>query len=297
MIEKAVPILDELKIEGLSKDNLSAAVLRLDLLHPLVSGNKWYKLNKYLQEVKEKNCRSVLSFGGAYSNHILAMAAACKEKDFISIGIIRGEQPANPSSTLLNAAELGMHLFYISREDYREKKIPPAVMEQFPSAYIINEGGYGHKGMMGAKDILAFPEAPGFTHILTAVGTGTTLAGLTAAAREQQQLIGISVLKNNFDLQTSINDLLGENEKNRFTLLHQYNFGGYAKHTDELIEFMNSWYRRTGIPSDFVYTGKLFYAFNDLLGKGFFPPSSRILLIHSGGLQGNHSLRKGTLIF
>ena len=132
---------------------------------------------------------------------------------------------------------------------------------------------------------------------MAAVGTGTTLAGLVAAAGETQEITGVSALKNNFDLEKEINNLLSEKDKDRFHLLHHYHFGGYAHHTDALLAFMNRWYENTGIPSDFVYTGKLFFAFDDLCRQRYFPPSSHILLIHSGGLQGNNSLKEGTLIF
>lgn len=297
MIEKAVPRTDHLQLDFLKENNLSADVLRLDLVHPLVSGNKWYKLKYYLAEARAKGATAILTFGGAFSNHILATAAACAETGFTAIGIIRGEEPENPSATLLHAARLGMRLLYISREEYKVKKIPVPVLQQFPASYIIEEGGYGASGMAGAGEMLHGSFADNYTHILCAVGTGTTLAGLTVASQEYQQVIGISVLKNNFDLTKAINELLPEPRKDKFTLLHQYAFGGYARHTEELFRFMNDWYRQTGIPSDFVYTGKLFYAFSDLCRQDFFPSGAHMLLVHSGGLQGNSSLRKGTLIF
>lgn len=163
--------------------------------------------------------------------------------------------------------------------------------------YYINEGGYGLQGRMGAESILAEISKRGYTHIITAVGTGTTLAGLVAARPPELQVIGISVLKNNLNLSQKINDLLPEKLHDQYILLHQFHFGGYAKHTTALVSFMNTLFLQTGIPSDFVYTGKLFYAAKELINENYFERGSKLLIIHSGGLQGNHSLPKGTLIF
>lgn len=296
MIENLRPRVDSLPSHSLKQPGITADVLRLDLVHSLISGNKWYKLKKYLQDARAKSKTTILTFGGAFSNHILATAAACKEYGLSCAGIIRGEKPAKLSQTLLDAAALGMDLIYVSREDYKLKKIPDLAYEKYPSFYLIPEGGYGVLGMEGAKNILA-PVTKKYTHILAAVGTGTTLAGLIEASTANQQIIGISALKNYFDLPKEINLLLSSNNEDRFEILHDYSFAGYAKHNQQLLQFMNDWFRLTSIPSDFVYTGKLFYAFEYLCDKGFFPENSDILLIHSGGLQGNRSLPKGTLIF
>jgi 1-aminocyclopropane-1-carboxylate deaminase len=291
------PRIDTLQLDILKEKYILADALRLDLIHPVISGNKWFKLKDYLPEIKQQNKNTVITYGGAFSNHIIATAAFCKEHGLNSVGIVRGEEPANLSYTLNNAQDCGMELFFVERGKYKTKEIPDAVIKKYPDSYVINEGGYGIPGMHGASDILECTEVEQYSHILTAVGTGTTLAGLTEASSKQQTIIGISSLKNNFYLQEQINRLLSPHNKNRFQLLHQFHFGGYAKYTSELIEFMNHWFTITGIPSDFVYTGKLFYAFNALASENFFPKESKVLLIHSGGLQGNNSLKKGTLIF
>lgn len=274
-------------------------VLRLDLVHPVISGNKWFKLKEYLSEAISLGKKTIVSFGGAYSNHIVATAAAARQAGLESIGMIRGEEPPALSPTLVEAKNFGMELFFVSREDYRNRIIPVAVYRAHRDGdvYVINEGGYGRRGTDGAKKILDLVNAAQYEHITAAVGTGTTLAGLVEATAGAQKITGISVLKNNHSLEKEIQNLLSEKNKDRFTLLHDYHFGGYAKYSGELIESMNQWYRETGIPSDFVYTGKLFFALTDLLQKGFFQPGSRVLTIHSGGLQGNRSLPKGTLIF
>ena len=286
-------------IHFLQKFHTTVDVLRLDLIHPVISGNKWFKLKEYLREAQAVNKKIILTFGGAYSNHIVATAASAKENGFKSIGIIRGEKPTVLSHTLLQAMSYGMDLFFISREDYKRKFIPPLVLDRYnkEEIYIINEGGYGEKGVEGAKDILHQIDSSSYTHILDALGTGTTVAGLIESSAKHQTIIGVSSLKNNFSLQQEIEWFLSKENRQRFQLIHDYHFGGYAKYTQELIDFMNEWYRQTNIPSDFVYTGKLFFAVNDLLEKNFFPPNSKLLIIHSGGLQGNQSLPKGTLIF
>lgn len=292
---------DELNLQNCRVDTVDAFlkfhttvdVLRLDLIHPSISGNKWFKLKEYLKEAKELNKRSLLTFGGAFSNHIVATAAAANNSGFKSIGIIRGEKPAKLSDTLNDAVDFGMKLYFISREDYKKKIIPSDVSLQ--DAYVINEGGYGKMGAEGAKEILNQVDLSNYDYILAAVGTGTTLAGLIEAANPVQNVIGISVMKNNFSLQQEVENLLSG--RREFHLFHDYHFGGYAKYNQELIDFMNEWHRATHIPSDFVYTGKLFFAINDLIRKNYFSPGSKLLVIHSGGLQGNRSLPKGTLIF
>ncbi len=281
----SLPLLSEKKVE--------VDVLRLDNIHPLVSGNKWFKLRYYLEEAKTEK-KTIVTYGGAWSNHILATAAACKINSLPCIGIIRGEESANLSPTLIKAKELGMELVFISREDYGQGKIP----EGFDKSdyYFIPEGGYGLNGANGAATILDYCKKEDYTHICCAAGAGTMTAGLIKASQPSCKIISISVLKNNFDLEENINLLSGTKEKS-FDLIHDYHFGGYAKYKPGLIDFMNEFYSQTEIPSDFVYTGKLFFGVNDLLSNNFFPAGSKLLIIHSGGLQGNASLSNGTLIF
>ncbi len=295
--EKLRPRVDILQFALLEQKNIEAEVARLDLVDPVISGNKWFKLKEYIEDALSLKKTSIITFGGAFSNHIIATAALCKKNGITSIGIIRGEQPKNLSATLKTAIEWGMDLFFLEREKYKSKEIPQAVQDKYPGAYIINEGGYGFLGMKGAASILPLLNSKKYTHILAAVGTGTTLAGLIESAEVQQEVIGISSMKNNFKLENQINHLLSKENKNRFQLLHHFHFGGYAKHNNELTQFMNEWYLTTNIPSDFVYTGKLFFAFCNLMKEDFFPRGSKILVIHSGGIQGNNSLKNGTLIF
>ena len=294
-----------LAFEKITVDHLPAIhdlridVLRLDRIHSLVSGNKWFKLKYYLQQAMAEKKKGIISFGGAWSNHILSVAAVCKELGLSSIGIIRGEQPAKPSSTLIQARELGMQLMFSNRTDYQKKIIAP--FEGSENYYVIPEGGCGPSGVQGASTLLDHCHRQ-YTHYCCAVGTGTMMAGIISRANPQSQVIGISVLKNHFEnenlIRTLIKQVAAETaELPSWRLIHDYHFGGYARHSPALIRFMNEFFRQTGIPTDFVYTGKLLFAVNDLVQQNFFPPHSELLIIHSGGLQGNDSLDRGTLMF
>ena len=252
-------------------------VLRLDKIHPVISGNKWFKLKYYLQEYRKGNYIGIVTFGGAWSNHIVATACVCDMEKIPCIGIIRGEQPAQLSTTLQQASNYGMQLEYISRTEYSDKHNIAR-----PGYLLIPEGGAGEPGERGAAEILDYVDRNHYTHFIMAHGTGTMLRGIAKSLHADQTITGISVLK-------------GINEDVRINT--HYHFGGYAKYTDQLVEFMNQFYHETGIPTDFVYTGKLMFAINDLIHHDHFAAGSRILSIHSGGLQGNSSLPKGMLIF
>ena len=280
-------------ISSFYKKEIEVAVLRLDKISPLVSGNKWFKLRYYLEETKAREKKGIITFGGAWSNHIIATAAISQMNGLKAIGIIRGEEPKGLSITLLNAKEMGMQLYFISREAYQNKEVPASINKD--EYLIVNEGGYGETGTKGASDILNYCSKP-YTHYCCAVGTGTMMAGIINAISPGQQVTGISVMKNNIGLEIMIQTLV-TNKEITWQLNHDYHFGGYAKHQPGLLSFMNEFYKLTNINSDFVYTGKLFYAMSDLIEKNYFPQGSKLLLIHSGGLQGNESLPDGTLIF
>ena len=278
---------------------VEADVLRLDELHPLVSGNKWFKLRYWLERARHEGKRGLITFGGAWSNHLLATAEAARLTGLEAVGLIRGERPPQLSATLQDIEARGMQLRFLPRSDYREGRLPGTLSGEFPAQHylLIPEGGYSLEGRAGAALIAQTCDWNRYTHILAAVGTGTTLAGLAGAAGPRQQCIGISVLKNNFALGTSVESLLPEEKRERYTILHDFHEGGYARYNPALLRFMNDWFAATGIPSDFVYTGKLFKAADALLRAGYFPAGSRLLLVHSGGLQGNRSLPAGTLMF
>jgi 1-aminocyclopropane-1-carboxylate deaminase len=280
---------------GETAKDVTVSVVRLDEVHPEVSGNKWFKLAGYLELFQQGTYEGVVTWGGAYSNHIHATAAACRTLGIRCAGLIRGEEPKMYAPTLHDAAAWGMELRFLSRQQYRERTIPEEWKKDFGQFLPIPEGGYGVPGLKGFAALAT--ELSSYTHILLAAGTGTTLAGLVAANTPDQMIVGVSVLKNHQSLKEEINSLLPAAQANKFQLEDRYHFGGYAKRSAELTGFMNRWYLDTGIPSDFVYTGKLFFALEDLMRRQAFPPGSRIAVIHSGGLQGNRSLPKGTLIF
>jgi 1-aminocyclopropane-1-carboxylate deaminase/D-cysteine desulfhydrase-like pyridoxal-dependent ACC family enzyme len=269
--------------------SLTIDVMRLDKLHPIVSGNKWFKLKEHLALAGPG--KPVLTFGGAWSNHLVATAYAAQQAGIAAIGIVRGEKPAPLSATLKEATGYGMQLEFISRSQYLQKEDPlflAGLLQRFPGAYLIPEGGGGLPGIIGSAGILRIADTSSYSHIACAIGTGTTFQGLLRAANPQQIIVGVPVLKG-FDtsaLQTP-----------RTVVLPQYHFGGYARHPPQLIGFMNHFHRITAIPTDIVYTGKLFYALTQSLREGLFPAHSRLLIIHSGGLQGNRSLVPGSLNF
>lgn len=295
---KSIP--DTVPVQTLSSfihNNTKVDLLRADLLHPVISGNKWFKLRYYLEEAVQLCADTLVSFGGAYSNHLVALAYAAKESGMSSIGFIRGEEfePRNP--TLQDAVSYGMQLIYTDRALYRKPELIKQT-ENKPGWYWIPEGGHGITGAMGASALLKIHDTNLYSHIVCAVGTGTMLAGLIRAAQPHQQVIGISVLKNNSALLQQVEQLLDESDpKKNYQLLHDYHFGGYARHPPGLIAYMNDLWKREQAPTDIVYTGKMLYAVEDLLQRNYFPPDSNILVIHSGGLQGNRSLPQGALIF
>ncbi len=268
-------------------------LLRADLVHPVISGNKWFKLRYYISQAQARRQRRIITFGGAYSNHIVAAAAAANEAGLESIGIIRGEEPLQLSHTLQQARSYGMQLQFVSRSAYAAKEIPASL--DTSDCCVIPEGGYGPEGAAGAGTLLP-PAAGEYTHICCAVGTGTMMAGLMNACSPSQVVTGISLLKNNQELAGQVAALLHD-PLQAVHLVHDYHFRGYARHTPELLQFMNDLFRQAQVPSDFVYTAKLFFGVRDLLRQQYFPVSSKLLVIHSGGLQGNASLPKGTLIF
>ncbi len=286
-----------LHAKWLTDQKVSLDVLRLDSIHPVISGNKWFKLKYYLQEAATLHKAAVATFGGAWSNHIAAVAFACKEAALKSVGIIRGEQPIALSETLKKAMEYGMDLHFVTREEYRQK---PLITQKFENKnwYWIDEGGYGALGAKGASEILRIVDTSVYSHIIAAAGTGTMLAGLLLAAEKNLKVIGISCMKGNFSLESQVLNLVGSQKpKASFEIIHNYHFGGYGKHPSALIDFINEMYADHRLPLDIVYTGKTLYGIKDLTEKDFFEPGSRVLMIHSGGLQGNSSLPANVLLF
>jgi 1-aminocyclopropane-1-carboxylate deaminase/D-cysteine desulfhydrase-like pyridoxal-dependent ACC family enzyme len=298
--KKTIPT-ENLNLTEFADKAIEVDVLRLDKIHPVVSGNKWFKLKNYMRDAAEKQYKTIITFGGAYSNHIVATAYAAKQSGFKSIGIIRGERSVEPSHTLTMAGEYGMKLRFINRRLYRElhsSDLPHEWLQKYPEAYFIPEGGQGLPGIRGCEEILDLTQKSKYTHICCAIGTGAMYTGLVNASEPGQYIIGISVLRGMTDLVQKFQRYLNDSQKiNHCQIQYDYHFGGYAKRKPELIDFMNRLYADSGIPTDFVYTAKMFFAAADLATKNHFLPESKLLLIHSGGLQGNLSLPPGTLNF
>lgn len=296
------PIISHNTAEWLLKNGKSFrfTVARLDLLHPFISGNKYFKLKYNLLEVTRQHKQGIITMGGAYSNHLAATAFACHEQGMISVGIIRGEviEPLNP--TLSFCRKYNMKLISVSREDYAStnEAIQKIVM-QYPQLLFIPEGGNNEMGMKGCKEILQHIQgANEFTHIICSIGTGTTFKGISSAANASHTVIGIPALKIKTDEQEQfILQHASVSSAAKQIVLFDFAGNGYARTNEHLLNFMNSFYTKTSIPTDIVYTGKLMQAVIALAEETYFSDDSKLLVIHSGGLQGNNSLPSGTLLF
>ncbi|MEM9849152.1 MAG: pyridoxal-phosphate dependent enzyme [Bacteroidota bacterium] len=268
---------------------LSVFVKRDDEIHPSVSGNKWRKL-KYNLLAAQKEHHTLLTFGGAFSNHIAATAVAGQVFQFKTIGIIRGEAYAPLNYTLQLAQDHGMQLHYVSRTAFRTPDrlalAKTLVQEDF---YFLPEGGTNTLALKGCAELVAEIEVQMGGHlpdyICTCCGTGGTLAGIVSGLGGRSHAIGVSALKGDF-LTAAVRQLLPNQTAKNWQIINDYHFGGYAKFKPELITFINDFKAKHQIPLDPIYTGKLFYGIFDLMAKDFFPPNQTILLVHTGGLQG-----------
>jgi 1-aminocyclopropane-1-carboxylate deaminase len=262
-------------------------IRREDLIHPIISGNKYRKLKYNILKAIEDEHTTLLTFGGAYSNHIAALAFAGLQNNLKTIGIIRGEElknKADKNPTLLFAKECGMEFEFISRESYREKHTNDFIenlKSKLGSFYLIPEGGTNELAIKGCKEILSTSDFE-YDYICCAVGTGGTISGIINKSKKHQKILGFSALKEDF-LEKDIRKFA---KNNNWDLIRDYHFGGYAKFNLELITFINQFYKENGILLDPVYTGKLVFGVMDLIDKNYFPENSKILMIHTGGLQG-----------
>lgn len=274
------PLLDEKGVQ--------LAVKREDLIHPHISGNKWRKLKYNFLEAKDKGFTKVLTFGGAFSNHIAATSACAKEFGLESIGVIRGEELNSSSNhTLRFASDQGMSLSFVSRSDYRNKYKNDFIewlKSQFGEFFLIPEGGTNDLAIKGTEEILD-SECESFSHVCVAAGTGGTASGIIRSANQDQHVLVFPALKGNF-MESEIKSLVGVGEYVTWTSFNQYHFGGYAKWNDELIDFINSFKRQYNIPLDPIYTGKMLFGLFDMIKRDYFVKEATLLAIHTGGLQG-----------
>ena len=288
----------ELHFSLLDKAGVRLLVKREDLNHPYVSGNKWWKLKYNLEEANRTGKKALLTFGGAYSNHIHATAAAAHELGLDSIGIIRGEEtlPLNP--TLAFATRCGMKIHYVSREAYRTKNEPTFIRQlhdRFGNFYAIPEGGTNEMAVKGvaefAGNLLAGIE---FDILCLSVGTGGTMAGIIQAFKESKNVLGFPALKGGEFLRDEIKKYLAPDYGN-WSLIMSYHHGGYGKVTLELLDFVESMRATHNLPLDRVYTAKMLWGIMKEIEKGRFTKGTTILVLHTGGLQGNSSTQPGTM--
>ena len=284
--------------QWLDRHSVSLDVLRTDLLHPLISGNKWYKQKGHFQHALAHGYTQVLSFGGAWSNHIHALAASCLGFGIPAIGVIRGERSPTLTPTLIDAEAMGMRLHFVNRKDYRNKTSADfkkqllsdlALSEE--EVWIVPEGGSGGLGVKGCEEILAAGgvDAEQYQQIWLAAGTGATAAGIIRSVPETVAVHVVAALKGAQDwMPAAIAQHLSDGRKG-WVIESDGHCGGFAKTTPELLGFMDDFTQQTGIPLDPVYTGKTIFAVYNAVVSGKIPAGSRVLAIHTGGLQGGCS--------
>lgn len=270
------------------KAKINLYVKRDDLVHPSIIGNKWRKLKYNLQEAKRLSCKTLLTFGGAFSNHVHATAAAAKEYGFESIAIIRGEELNSESNPTLRFAKAhGMALRFVSRADFRLFKDNPELLKMdLSGVYLLPEGGTNDLAIKGCAEIPTEIQVD-FDYLITSIGTGGTMAGLIKGAKGKGEIIGVSALKGDFMIKNAEN-LLSENliHETNYRVLTAYHFGGYGRANSEIIQFINDTKNLEGLKLDPIYTGKTFFAVRDMARKNYFPIGSNVVFLHTGGLQG-----------
>lgn len=267
-------------------------MLRLDRLHEVVSGNKWYKLRLNLLYAQEKHLKTIVTFGGGYSNHLVATAYAAQHYGLASVGIVRGRYD-ELTPTLRSCKEYGMELLFVTQEDYNNKHQPgwaEELVRHFDEIYIIPEGGANQKGRDGAALINRFIDK-NYSHVVLAVGTGTTMAGILQDLSPQQKVMGFVPMKEHHEQEHYLTEHLPPSVGN-WQLFSDHHFAGFGRWNNTLLDFMNDFYRENNIPLDVVYTGKMMYNLHAMLMENEFSSCDRVLCIHSGGLQGNVSVRE-----
>ena len=272
--------------------NIQVWLKRDDLNHPLIQGNKLHKLKYNLQKAKQLNCDTLISFGGAYSNHIAALSIAGKEQGFRTLAYIRGDElknnPKKWSHTLKEAHKYGMEFVFLTRQDYRKKNSDSFLKnlsQQQPNAYIIPEGGTNSLAVKGFKETINHLDiqCPEWTHLFTAVGTGGTLSGLSKYANEKQKIQGVATLKNAGYLEEDIGKLT---PKKNWQLLTEYHGGGYAKNNPQILDIQTWFEQNFNVLLDPIYTNKMVFGFMEELRKDNIAENAKVILYHSGGLQG-----------
>ena len=281
-------LISKINTKIVQEKNIQLDLLRLDLIHPEISGNKWFKLKHNIDFAIQNNFKSIVSFGGAYSNHLHALAFAGKQYNLKTIGIIRGEVVEN--ETLQDCKRWGMDIHFISRETYREKydiHFLKTVQEEFKTSYIIPEGGNNALGQKGCAEIVSPEQKEKYDLFCCSIGTGATFTGIVNSLGGEKKAMGFSAIKNGHYI---ANEIQQQTVFSNFELQYEYHFGGFAKLNDSLITFMQQFKNEHQIELDRVYTGKMLFGIFDLIEKNSFQEDTKILAIHTGGLQGNRTL-------
>jgi 1-aminocyclopropane-1-carboxylate deaminase len=280
-------------LQEVTDPRLDAARVRLlvkrdDLVHPEVPGNKWRKLRYNLEAARSAGHDTILTFGGAYSNHIHAVASAGRLFGFRTVGVIRGEEHLPHNAVLRHAVDSGMTLTYLDRTTYRRKHeadVVASLVARFGDVYVLPEGGTNHHAVRGCAELVAEIEEP-FSHLCCAMGTGGTFAGLVAGLAGRAHAVGFPVLRGGSFLAEDVRGLLPGPDPGNWTIEPDYHFGGYARTNGELLAFMADFTAAHGIPLDPVYTGKMLYGVVDMAAAGRFPPGSTVVAVHTGGVPG-----------
>ena len=283
------------------KHQLRVSIKRDDSIHPIISGNKWRKLKFNLDFAKMHNYTGVISFGGSFSNHIHALAFSCQQQGLKSIGIIRGEKEYASNFTLSMSIKWGMELNFVDRKTYRlreDQDYLAELQEAHPDYLIVPEGGSNALALSGVGEVITeLNHQCEFDTLLTPVGSGGTLAGLIKADKNQHQLIGIAVLKQNGYLIDQVNSLLGDPlNYTHWQIMSEFHRGGYAKFSKDDANKVLSFSQQTGFTFEPVYSGKMILALLDLIAQDFFPKGHRIVILHTGGLQGIGGLIERNLL-
>ncbi len=291
-----LPPLQVIDAPFLTEAQVRFSILRADLSHSALSGNKYYKLKYNLLAAKKQQYSTLLTFGGAYSNHLYATAAAGKLYGFQTIGIVRGEKHEPLNATLRFATDCGMKIVYMDREKYRQKTATSVInelKEHLGEFYLIPEGGSNELAVLGCQELGAIIKSYSPDYVGLAVGTGGTMAGIIKASDKNCQIIGFSSLKGGTFLENEIEKFLdAATIYPKWLINNDFHFGGYAKSNQELFNFINDFEQTYRIPLEPIYTGKMMYGFFELIKKGFFSPHTHLLAVHTGGLQGKQSLFK-----
>lgn len=293
--------LQSIKNELTEEKDVSPFILRLDLIDPITGGNKLFKLKYNLEEAKKIGHKTILTFGGAWSNHLAAVASSLElvvnSQEMKVIAIVRGEEPKELSATLKFCKEKGVCLHFISREEYRKRSDTEYIeqlRQKFGDFYLLPEGGSNTLAVKGCKEILDYIDID-FDYICCPVGSGGTLAGIVSGLKENQQAMGFAALNGKEYLNDEVTNLVHTQFSilhSKFCIIDDYTFGGYAKTKPELLSFKKQFEEEQGFALDYVYTSKMMFGIFDLMRKDYFKKGSTIVAVHTGGLQGNAGFEK-----